>query len=221
MTEIAVLIPTLGRPEKLAPLLENLAEVTAHPHRVYFVVEMTDAETRSALRHVHGTTHNVILGQFGSCAAAMNAGYRESTEPYLFTANDDLRFEPGWDIEALKIPAPIVGTNDGHGRMTCFAMVNRAFVRVNGAVFDDPDALYHEYTSQYCDTELADYAKARGQWGEAPLSVTTHLHHEFGDADPNHPNYVKARETCAADHATYERRKAEWLASLSPAPPDS
>jgi hypothetical protein len=211
---IAVLVPTLKRPDKLQPLLDNIHENTVVPHTVWFIAEGDDQPTLDALDALTGE-HEQAIGKFGSCAKAMNAGYHVSDEPYVFTANDDLMFCEGWDYEALNALTErgkhVCGTNDSHGRMTCFTLVERSYIKRHSGVFDQWNTLYHPgYQSQYVDTEFADYAKARGVWTEAPDSCTRHLHHDFGDADPNHPNYIKARETLAADHATFEHRRPQW-----------
>lgn len=210
MAELAVLIPTYGRAEKLAPLIENIGENTAISHRIYFGVEYGDTETRDALAPFDVTT---VFGDFGSCARAMNACYLASVEPFVWTGNDDSWLHEGWDLAALDAltgSKHICGTNDGNDRMTCFALIRRSFIEQHSGVFDRPNAIYHEYASQYVDTELADYAKHRGVWTEAPDSLTEHLHHEFGKADASHPNYQKAQATCADDHAEYLRRKPLW-----------
>lgn len=216
MADLAILIPTLGRADKLVPLLANIAATTETPHTVYFVMERTDTASHEALRGIDAVR---VIGDFGSCAKAMNAGYRRSSEPYIFTGNDDLWFRPGWDLAALAaLEEPgkhVCGTNDAHGRMTCFAMVERAYIEEHSGVFDQPATLYHSYASQYVDTEFADFAKARGVWTEAPDSITEHQHWEFGKADRDHPNYLKAHETCAADHATYLARKPQWEAAAA------
>ena len=208
---IAVLIPTLGRPEHLQPLLDNIRDTATVPQRAYLIAEAADTATTRTLPRLKGS-HAAIVGTFGSCAKAMNAGYDASHEPYIFTGNDDLRFHPGWDTAALQAIEGhgACGTNDGHGRMTCFALVRRQFIEDHSGVYDQPGTLMHPYASQYPDTELAEYARHRGQWTQAPDAITEHIHHEFGKADPSHPNYIKARETCAADHAQYQARKQAW-----------
>lgn len=216
MTAIAILIPTVHRPDSLQAVLNSAHAATASEHRVYFIAEAEDRPTRGALKRLRGD-HTDIVGDFGSCARAMNIGFEHSTEPAVFTGNDDLRFTEGWDTAALEAldRHPIVGTNDGNGRMTCFAMVRRSFIEQHSGVFDEPGTLYHPgYLSQYVDTELASYARHRGVWGEAPAAVTVHLHWEFGLADRDHPNYHKAQETCGEDHRRYEQRRQEWQAQV-------
>lgn len=213
--DLAILCPTLNRADKLPALVENIHENTETSHAIYFIMEAHDRDSFNAVK---GLECWAVQGRFGSCAAAYNAGFEFSTEPYCFLANDDCEYVPGWELPALSMIAsgtPIVGVNEGHNRMTCFSMVERAFIEEHSGVFDRPGTLVHPYKSQYVDTELADYAKARGVWGEAEEGGIIHRHHEWGDADPNHPNYVKARETCAEDLETYKRRRVQWEAAAA------
>lgn len=207
---IAVLIPTLDRADKLAALVENIHETTVNDHCVYLVIEASDGDT--LLQSIQLDTRDVI-GKFGSCAMAMNMGYRASVEPFVFTGNDDLKFHHGWDEAALaKMDDEhhIVGTNDGSGDCKCFALVRRSYIEKESGVFDRPNTLWHTYAHLCADTEFAHYAKLRGVWADAPDSLTEHLHWRFGKADPDHPNYVRGRESNADDLAEYDRRREEW-----------
>lgn len=209
MADLAIICPTLNRADKLPALVEDIAANTLTSHRIYLVMEIGDRETETVAR---GLDTVDVIGDFGSCAAAYNAGFVASEEPYCFLANDDLEFPEGWELPALSMieDYPIVGVNEGHDRLTCFAMVRRSYIEEHSGVYDRPGTLCHPYESQYVDTELAEYARHRGVWAEAWEGGVVHRHHEFGEADPSHPNYVKARSTVRDDHATYERRKAAW-----------
>lgn len=211
--DLAILCPTLNRADKLPALVENIHENTETSHVIYFVMEAHDRDSFNAVK---GLDCWAVQGRFGSCAAAYNAGFEFSTEPFCFLANDDLEFPKGWELPALSVidDYPIVGVNEGHNRMTCFSMVRRDFIEAESGVFDKPGTLVHPYKSQYVDTELAEYAKARGVWGEAVEGGVIHRHHDFGDADPTHPNYLKARATLDEDRATYETRRVQWKAHL-------
>ena len=216
MTQLAVLIPTLNRADVLPRLVAEIRANTMTKHRIYFVAEDSDEATAEVLAGLTAPDVTAIVGDFGSCAAAYNAGYRGSSEPYIFLANDDLEFPEGWELPALRLikqGTPIVGVNEGHNRMTCFSMVERDFIKRESGVYDAPDTLVHPYTSQYVDTELAEYAKHRGVWGEAREGGVIHRHWEWGDADPSHPNYVKAKATVSEDHRLYSERRAAWLAT--------
>lgn len=207
---LAVICPTVNRADKLEALAADLEANTETPYRLYLIGEHWDQETVEVSNRIDCYQ---VFGDFGSCAAAYNAGFEASSEPYVFLANDDLSFPKGWELPALRMiqsGTPIVGVNEGHGRMTCFSMVERAFIEDHSGVFDKPGTLVHPYKSQYVDTELAEYAKHRGVWGEAVEGGVIHRHHEFGEADPNHPNYVKARSTVSEDSETYRQRQAAW-----------
>jgi glycosyltransferase involved in cell wall biosynthesis len=210
MRELAILCPTLNRADKLPALVRNIRDNTQTPHTLYFIMESHDRDSFEAVKHTHA---RIVVGRYGSCAAAYNAGFHYSIEPYCFLANDDLSFPKGWELPALQMVkdgTPIVGVNEGHGRMTCFSMVDRAYIEAESGVYDKPGTLVHPYKSQYVDTELAEYARYRGVWGEAHEGGVIHEHHDFGLADPNHPNYVKARSTLDEDRETYARRQVEW-----------
>lgn len=212
MSDLAVIVPTVNRHGMLAALVENIHDTTHTPHTVYLVMEYWDAdsiETAGPLDTVD------VIGQYGSNAAAVNAGYWASNELFAAIVNDDCRFVDGWDVRALAHFSPtvhIVGINQGDGRCTSFSMVRRSYIEEHSGVFDRPNTLYHEYVSQYPDTEFAEYAQHRGVWADAPDSVIEHVHWVFGKADPNHPNYVKARETFAGDHEAYLQRRRQWAA---------
>lgn len=209
---LAILCPTVNRADKLLALAENVRDTTTIPYCLYLLGEHWDEATVEATNEI-GDLAFPVFGDFGSCAAAYNAGFEASSEPYVFLANDDLEFVDGWELPALELiqsGTPIVGVNEGHGRMTCFSMVERQFIDDHSGVFDVPGQLVHPYKSQYVDTELAEYAKHRGVWGEALEGGVIHRHHDFGDADPNHPNYQKAKSTLDEDRRTFESRKDQW-----------
>lgn len=208
MSEIAVICPTLGRPDKLAALVENVHATTDSEHRIYLVMETSDQDSIRAAESLNTID---VLGTFGSCAKAVNGGYRASDEPYFAVINDDCVLHEGWDTAALAHDTPIVGLNDGSGDCKCFTLALRSYIEEHSGVYDRPNTVYHEgYVSQCVDTEFAFYAQLRGVWADAPDAICEHVHWRFGKADPNHPNYVKARETNDRDLEEYARRRAEW-----------
>lgn len=211
MSEIAIICPTLGRAEKLAGLVANIEAATFAPHTIYLVMEASDKESIWAARNLPTID---VLGTFGSCAIAVNAGYRASDEPLFAVINDDCRLHEGWDIAAkakLSEAVHVVGLNDGSGDCNCFHLARREFIDEHSGVFDAPATVYHPgYRSQCVDTEFTFYAQLRGVWAAAPDAVCSHEHWRFGKADRNHPNYVKAAATNAEDLAEYNRRRDEW-----------
>src|SRR3954462_2291481 len=106
---IAILIPTMGRAEMLPTLVDNVHAATSTAHRTYLVIESDDRQTLDASKELDTVD---VVGEFGSCSIAMNAGYPASTEPFVFIANDDCVFHKGWDTAALAHmggPVHIVG----------------------------------------------------------------------------------------------------------------
>jgi len=142
-----IIIPTLGRPDKLAPLLENIRAATRSKFCVYFVIEGDDFETAGAVGALVSKDCKAEVGTFGSCAAAVNGGYRASHGEFFAVVNDDCKFEDGWDEAALEYfsdEVHIVGLNDGSGDCKCFQMFRRSYIEEHSGVFDKPNTVYHE-----------------------------------------------------------------------------
>lgn len=206
---IAVLIPTINRAQMLPALVANIHAATEGDHHVYLVMEADDSKSGDAAARLNTTD---VFGDFGSCAAAINAGYWASTEPFVLIANDDCVFHPGWDTAALahfSDGVHIVGVNDGASDCKCFSVVRRSYIEEHSGVYDQPNTLFHTYKSQGPDTEFAFYAMLRGVWDAAPESIVEHRNWRNG-ADANHPNYVKARQTINDDFDEYLRRWPQW-----------
>ncbi len=207
---IAIVVPSVNRADKLAPLVENIHQATANEHEIYLIIERTDV---ASIKAAIGLDATQVIGTFGAFAKAANHGYRMSTEPFIMFGNDDCVWRDGWDTAALthfSDTTHIVGLDDGHGDCKCFQIVRRSYIEQHSGVFDKPNIVYHEYQSQCPDTELAFYAQFRAVWGEAPEATIEHRHWRFGQADRDHPNYHKVAETIADDLAEYERRRELW-----------
>jgi glycosyltransferase involved in cell wall biosynthesis len=212
VADVAVLVPTVNRADMLEAVVQSIHDCTMNSHHVYLIMEASDKESRAVARRLKARS---VVGFYGSNATAVNAGYWASVEPFVAIVNDDCRFTPGWDVTALSYMSyttHIVGINQGDGRCTSFSMVRRKYIEEHSGVYDQPNTLYHPYLSQFPDTEFAEYAQHRGVWADAPDSVIEHLHWVFGKGDAYHPNYVKARDTFAADQAVYEERRRQWVA---------
>lgn len=205
--QVAIVIPTRKRSQLLAPLAENIAAVTAVAHTIYWVVENGDQATIEALWPLAGkqvfTEPDIGLPQ------ATNLGIAAAREPYVLVTNDDVWFYADWDTNALaKMTADIavVGINQGNGRCDCFFLIDHSYIEQHGDFFFDG------YRSQYCDTEAADIAKARGVYAEAPDALIEHRHWTFGKSALDE-NYRLAIASASGDQETYERRRAERLAA--------
>jgi glycosyltransferase involved in cell wall biosynthesis len=206
---LAVIVPTYRRADMLEALVANIHDTTQSAHRIYLVMEEADTDTLTVSKGLDAVS---VVGTFGSCSVAVNAGYRASDEPFVAITNDDCVFQTGWDTAALSRftdQVHVVGMNDGYGDTKCFPMVRRSFIEEHSGVFDKPNTIFHTYASQGPDTEFAFYAMLRGVWANAYDAVVEHRNWRVG-ADPDHPNYVKARDTISADLDEYNRRWPLW-----------
>jgi glycosyltransferase involved in cell wall biosynthesis len=90
---VDVLIPTLGRPEHLRALLEDLAGQTLKPRRV-IVVEQGDPHPGLADGGFPFEVRLLSLPRPGACRAR-NAGLREVRSEWVLLLDDDVRLRPG------------------------------------------------------------------------------------------------------------------------------
>ncbi len=155
--------------------------------------------------------------------AKINAGYRETSEPLVFLAADDLSFHPGWLTAAQKVlsdTVDVVGTNDLYnprvvaGAHSTHTLVRRSYVERFGVV-DEPGVVLHEgYPHEYCDDELVQTARARGRYGHAHDSIVEHLHPYAGKA-PHDAVYELGQSRRREARTIFRRRRRLWR-DLSP-----
>ncbi len=212
---VVVLVPMLGRPHTVAPLRESLAASTDRARLLWLLTE-GDADVIDAV----GGDDKLLMPPRprGDYAAKMNAGYRASTEQWLFLGACDIRFHPGWlEACAAQVAARcgVVGTNDlgnqrtATGQLSTHTLVTRDYVDTFGTV-DRPGELLHEgYWHEFCDNELIDTAKARGQYGHAPTAIVEHLHPLWGKSEPD-AMYDQALLRMGQGYALWKKRRPLW-----------
>lgn len=219
MAGVLILVPVLGRPHRVAPLLESLGAATPEPHRVLFIGSPGDHAEHDAVRAA-GADLLVIdrPPTAGDYARKVNAGYRATDEPLLFLGADDLHFHLGWLTAATAALAPgigVVGTNDlGSPRVVAgehatHSLVTRAYADQHGTI-DRPGQVLHEgYCHNFVDDELVATARRRHAWAFAVDAHVEHLHPSWGKA-PHDATYARGRARFAADRRTYRQREALW-----------
>lgn len=233
MTEIAVLVPVLGRPDNAAPVARSWA--ASDPARVtdlFFVVSLEDtAQVAACLaaRNEVGPDRVRILDLTdppgpGDFARKINFAARSTaTYPFVFQGADDLHFEPGWAEAALTVAeqrgVSVVGTNDlgnptvMRGDHSTHTLIRRTYIQDPGGAWAEPGNVFHEaYGHQWCDTELIDLAKARGEWAFAPDALVRHNHPFWNRAVPLDDTYRRGQATGAADQRLYLARRRLWRA---------
>lgn len=211
---LAILVPTLGRHERLESLMRSIHECTRETHHVYVMVEPKDTATCETVRAFDDDDRvTVHVGEYGSYVNSTNFGFHVSTELFVFAAADDVVFTPGWDVKAFEVmrrPIRVVGIDQGNGRQDCFFLVDRRYIVRYGTI-DEPGQFYHPgYVSQYCDTEFVDTAKMRGVWSDSKAKIE-HQHWTLGKSSMD-DTYRIAVDNTAADRGLYWSRMRLWAA---------
>lgn len=215
---VAILVPVLGRPHRVAPLLASVEEATPSAHRTLFVVN-DDDEAELAALETAGADFLRVPPARRSWAQKINDGFRATTEPLLFTGADDLAFHPGWFEAAcarLTGATQVVGTVDQCnlrtmvGEHSTHTLVSRAYVEEFGTI-DEPGKVLHEgYRHDYADDELVATAKARGAYAHAFNAIVEHLHPNVGKA-PDDETYELGRRSSPNGHSVFKSRRHLWL----------
>jgi len=217
---IDVLVPTIGRADRLAAVAANIHAATDAEHRVVFIVECEDEASDDAAT---ATGDTVILNRHApNYAGAIQTGYEATDGEYLFCGSDDLRFHHGWDRHAIATMEAlphlrVVGTNDllnpyvQAGTHATHSLVARRYLDEVGGVIDaGPGSFLHEgYDHQFTDTEFIGTAKARAVFAPCMDSIVEHMHFLAGKSDHD-ATYERAYAELAADEATYMARRELW-----------
>lgn len=155
-----------------------------------------------------------------SYAKKINYGFAHTTEPFVFTAADDLDFQPGWAEYALaahlETGACVVGVNDNAnaqvkaGHHATHFLVCRAYTECGTA--DEPESgkFFSEvYAHNFCDNEALATAMWRETYAFAPSSVVQHYHPVYGTA-PTDSTYEKGKASFAQDRVRFTQRQKLW-----------
>jgi glycosyltransferase involved in cell wall biosynthesis len=210
---IAVIIPTLGRPNRVADIVSNLRE-TADNATPYFVIENHDTETAAAIKTVGAAM--IINKRAPSYAGAVNTALDETTEPLLYVAADDFYFYADWLQPLLDQTETygMCGSNDLHndqvkaGTLATSFLIRRDYA-VNACI-DEPGVMLHEgYTHNFVDAEVTGTARSRGEYVYCPNSIVEHKHYIWGLAEHDE-TYKKTTRHHDADFALFNSRKNLW-----------
>jgi hypothetical protein len=211
----AVIVPTVGRPGNAAAFMESFTASGAAPLATVYAV--ADEDAAQAWRDAGAEVIIWDGGPPGTFAERSNLGYRETSEPWLLLAGDDVKFHPGW-LDQAQFAAgegvSVVGTNDLHNpRVTAgdhspHPLIRRAYVDEVGASWDGPKNVCHEgFKHWFVDDEVVTAAKQRGVWAMAFHSKVEHLHPLWGLAEDD-ATYALGREHVAADRELFKTRRA-------------
>lgn len=214
---LAIIVPMLGRPHRVAPLLESIRATC--DARVVWMLTPGDDEVLTQVWAIGGEMVMVDNQPRGDFARKINQGIAHTTEDLIFTAADDLNFHPGWleaAVARLAAGIGVVGTNDLCNRRTMRGehathfLVTRSYVEEHGTI-DEPGKFFHEgYPHEWCDDEAVGTAKKRRAWAHARNSIVEHLHPMAGKA-PMDPLYAAQTERIKAGREVYNQRRSLWM----------
>jgi len=210
---IDILIPALGRPGDIPPLMESLAD---SPHRVVFICSPLDMDQIQACRR---TNKEVWIAEWepgkGDYARKINWAYERTDDEWVFQGATDLKFYPGWDRVALRVAERtgmrVIGTNDLHNpqvrrkMQSTHTLFARSYIEEYGGLDNTGKVISEAYDHQYIDLEACELARRRGEWVFARQSIVEHLHPHWGLAEDGE-TYAKAMRATAEDRRLYLRR---------------
>lgn len=214
---VAVLVPVLGRPHRVAELLADLDAATpAGSWQAVFIVDPDDHATIEACAAAGADW----IADWSACptyASKINTGAAATCTPWVLTAADDVHFHPGWldaGLEVAETGALVIGTNDLlnqaviAGRHSTHTLVARSYIDDPGACVDGPGLVMHpNYPHEYCDDELVVTAQRRRVWAHAPRCIVEHRHHSNGGR-PHDWVDVKAKAGRAVSRQMFHDRLA-------------
>lgn len=229
--DLTVVVPVWKRSVNLPRMLQSVVE-TVPDAQVVLVRSRHDADLEhlsnvpqiSWLGDVHVITVDGPGGTRGDYSRKINAGYRWSERPLIFTGADDIEFTPGWYRAARRMmwedgradPYGVVGTNDAcnprtfTGEHSTHTLVARWYADL-GCSVDQRGSIYHEgYWHEYCDDELVQTAKMRGAYAHALDAIVTHHHPNIGAA-PDDETYQRGRTKTRHSRNLYRQRAKLWM----------
>jgi hypothetical protein len=215
--KVAVLIPTLGRPQKMRENVENLYDVTKKDEiDIVFIVEKDDTPSIEMSRNLDAIT--LINQRCKSFAGAVNTAVRTLTHNYFFGASDDFLFHENWLPPLMNLSEyfGMVGPEDlGNpdvraGKIAVSYLISRNYIPRACVGFPE-DLLFEGYRHNFTDTELTATAIANGEYAFCPDSIVEHMHPFFNKSAVDDTYQLSLNHMDNSHDATlFESRKHLW-----------
>lgn len=230
MISIAIIIPVLGRPQQIQPVLDSIAFATTDiNHRVIFVCSPND-KTRKVCQKTDAETL-VVDWKPGRAdfARKINYAFGQTDEKWIFQGATDLNFHPRWANNALHVAhntgVGVIGTNDlgnpivKRGNHATHILFSRDYIDQYGGTYDGTGIVFSEaYSHQFVDTEFIQTAMQRGQFKPCLRSIVEHLHPHWGKGEMD-DTYVKSEQDFREDSKIYGKRIREIRSMAGGRPP--
>lgn len=214
--QIAVLIPTFKRVAKLKPLLENFTKFSTQSN-LYFLIEPTDTETITALNALKSSFKFEVFEVAGEYVKAINYGYKNTSEPFIFCGADDIFFTQGWEDKLLGVMKDEkINVTGGVDDWACsqtgvhisHPLLRRSYCQTQGASWggNTEELYYSGYRHYQCDIEMENLALTRGCLKVCKDCTIEHIHFVNGKA-PHDFTYDNSKNNCFAhDTEVYTQR---------------
>ncbi len=216
---VTIIVPTLGRPDALGPLVANLRMTTPPVYRVCFVLDPADHASQQALARLAEAPEVTALHAPGTYPVKTNAAVAVTDEALVLPTADDVVFHCGWYEAALarfEAGAQVVGTSDltpatRGGRHATMPLLTRSYLEDPGAAHGEQGVVFHPgYHHNFVETELWQLACHRGVAVFEPASVIEHRHPSWGTAEVDDTYRRGAMTGWDADRALFEQRMSQW-----------
>lgn len=217
MSDLVVLIPTLGRPHLIEKVADSIFDTVKDP-TILFLTTPEDIEVKLAIKSLSLWQVDVPTRERGDYARKVNVGYRITSEPLIFLGATDLVFHKGWYEEATKHLSDsihVVGTNDlGNPRVllgehSTHTLLTREYADKYGTADEKGKILHEGYLHEYVDDEFIETAKSRNAFYMAMKSKVEHFHPAWGKAKSD-PSYAAVSERLYQGYRHYKRRRHLW-----------
>jgi hypothetical protein len=217
-SQVVVLVPVLNRPHRVKPLMKSFEASGTPEARLLFIVEEGDEEELDALLMADAQML-VVEPECTTWPHKVNRGYKETADPWLLLAADDVHFHPGWwrATESARQKFGVIGTNDlGNphvlaGKHTTHPLIARWYAQELGT-FDQRDRVVHEgYRHWFVDNELVETAKIRNQWAFCPDAIVEHLHPYWDPTVHWDSTYARGEAHRHQDQELFRSRHASLL----------
>lgn len=203
MTELAVLVPVLNRPQNVAPLVESFLAGTPQSSELVFLVDEGDTEELAEIISVEDNIyvrHLEVTVETYTWPRKINAGVAHVLAEWYLLAADDIEFVPGWweatrpfrrklDAWGSSPRFSVIGTNDLAnprviaGEHSTHTLVRGSYIREYGTIDEPGKAVHDGYRHVFVDDELVWTAKHRGVWAHATDAYIKHRHPLWGTAE--------------------------------------
>lgn len=218
-TKLAIFLPTYKRPNILLKVARNIEHNTHNPHKLYFGIELDDAESMKVLKH---NKLNFYVNEYDpSFSNTIQTLYEHTDEPIFMMANDDFYFTYNWDEAPMKVLTEhgnimVLGVHDGNPSNTKYStisLVKRTYIEQQSGVIDMPRRVLYPYNHNFVDDEFTETAQARRVWDKLEAPCIIHQHHSFtwvSERNELDETYKKNDALAGLDTQTYFSRRPLW-----------